>query len=90
MGRTELGELGASFNQMTDQVERFVGDLQRSAEENHELFLGTVKALAAAMKQLAADPAAARAMGETGRDLAEKHYNVTRYSNDLHRFFESL
>lgn len=49
LGRTELGELGASFNQMTDQVERFVLDLQRSAEENHELFLGTVKALAAAI-----------------------------------------
>ena len=49
LGRTELGELGTSFNQMTDQVERFVGDLQRSAEENHELFLGTVKALAAAI-----------------------------------------
>ena len=49
LGRAELGELGASFNQMTDQVEQFVGDLQRSAEENHELFLGTVKALAAAI-----------------------------------------
>jgi HD-GYP domain-containing protein (c-di-GMP phosphodiesterase class II) len=48
-GRTELGQLGASFNQMTDQVERFVGDLQRSASENHELFLGTVKALSAAI-----------------------------------------
>ena len=49
LGRTELGELGSSFNQMTDQIERFVGDLQRSAEANHELFLGTVKALAAAI-----------------------------------------
>jgi HD-GYP domain-containing protein (c-di-GMP phosphodiesterase class II) len=48
-GRTELGQLGASFNQMTDQVERFVGDLQRSANENHDLFLGTVKALSAAI-----------------------------------------
>jgi len=48
-GRTELGELGSSFNQMTDQIEQFVGDLQRSANENHELFLGTVKALAAAI-----------------------------------------
>jgi len=48
-GRTELGELGASFNQMTDQIERFISDLQRSAHENHELFLGTVKALAAAI-----------------------------------------
>lgn len=49
LGRTELGELGSSFNQMTDQVERYVSDLQRSADENHELFLGTVKALAAAI-----------------------------------------
>jgi HD-GYP domain-containing protein (c-di-GMP phosphodiesterase class II) len=49
LGRTELGELGASFNQMTDQVENYVQDLQRSAEANRELFLGTVKALAAAI-----------------------------------------
>ena len=49
LGRTELGELGASFNQMTDQIEKYVGDLQRSANENKELFLGTVKALAAAI-----------------------------------------
>jgi HD-GYP domain-containing protein (c-di-GMP phosphodiesterase class II) len=49
LGRTELGELGASFNQMTDRIETFVGELQHSADENHELFLGTVKALAAAI-----------------------------------------
>lgn len=48
-GRTELGDLGNSFNLMTDQVERFIGDLQRSAQENRELFIGTVKALAAAI-----------------------------------------
>ncbi len=46
---TELGELGDSFNQMTEQVERFIGDLQRAADDNRELFLGTVKALAAAI-----------------------------------------
>ena len=49
LGRTELGELGSSFNQMTDQIEKFVGDLKASVAENHELFLGTVKALAAAI-----------------------------------------
>ena len=49
LGRTELGDLGSSFNQMTDRLERFVLDLQSSAEENRELFLGTVKALAAAI-----------------------------------------
>jgi HD-GYP domain-containing protein (c-di-GMP phosphodiesterase class II) len=47
--RTELGELGDSFNMMTDQVERFIGDLQRAADENRQLFLGTVKGLAAAI-----------------------------------------
>ena len=47
--RTELGDLGNSFNVMTDQVERFIGDLQQSAKENRELFIGTVKGLAAAI-----------------------------------------
>jgi HD-GYP domain-containing protein (c-di-GMP phosphodiesterase class II) len=47
--RTELGELGDSFNLMTDQVESFIGDLQRAAEENRQLFLGTIKGLAAAI-----------------------------------------
>lgn len=47
--RTELGDLGQSFNLMTDQVERYINDLQASAKENRELFLGTVKSLAAAI-----------------------------------------
>src|SRR5215216_2376815 len=46
---TELSDLGNSFNMMTDQIERFIGDLQRSAQENRELFIGTVKGLAAAI-----------------------------------------
>ena len=47
--RTELGELGDSFNQMTDRLEQFVTDLKNAADENLQLFLGTVKALAAAI-----------------------------------------
>ncbi len=47
--RTELGDLGNSFNLMTDQIEAFIKDLQRSSQENRELFIGTVKALAAAI-----------------------------------------
>jgi HD-GYP domain-containing protein (c-di-GMP phosphodiesterase class II) len=47
--RTELGDLGNSFNVMTDQIEKFIGDLQKSAEENRQLFIGTVKGLAAAI-----------------------------------------
>jgi HD-GYP domain-containing protein (c-di-GMP phosphodiesterase class II) len=47
--RTELGELGETFNLMTDKIERFISDLQHAAEENRQLFLGTVKGLAAAI-----------------------------------------
>jgi HAMP domain-containing protein len=47
--RTELGALGNSFNLMTDQIERFIKDLQQSAQANRELFIGTVKGLAAAI-----------------------------------------
>jgi HD-GYP domain-containing protein (c-di-GMP phosphodiesterase class II) len=47
--RTELGQLGESFNLMTDQLASYIRDLQRSADENRELFLGTVKSLAAAI-----------------------------------------
>ena len=47
--RTELGDLGNSFNMMTDQIERYIGDLQNSSKENRDLFIGTVKALAAAI-----------------------------------------
>ncbi len=47
--RTELGALGNSFNLMTDQIESFIKDLQKSAQENRELFIGTVKGLAAAI-----------------------------------------
>lgn len=47
--RTELGHLGDSFNLMTDHLENYIKDLQRSADENRELFLGTVKSLAAAI-----------------------------------------
>jgi HD-GYP domain-containing protein (c-di-GMP phosphodiesterase class II) len=47
--RTELGELGESFNRMTDQLEHYIEDLRNSSEENRQLFIGTVKALAAAI-----------------------------------------
>jgi HD-GYP domain-containing protein (c-di-GMP phosphodiesterase class II) len=47
--RTELGELGESFNLMTGKVEHFIADLKHAAYENREMFLGTVKSLAAAI-----------------------------------------
>ncbi len=46
---SEIGTLGESFNFMTDKVEEQIAKLAKAAEENRELFVGTVKALAAAI-----------------------------------------
>lgn len=46
---TEIGMLGKAFNTMTDNVEEHIQQLAKAAEENRELFVGTVKALAAAI-----------------------------------------
>lgn len=46
---TEIGSLGAAFNSMSDNVEEHIAKLAKAAEENRELFVGTVKALAAAI-----------------------------------------
>lgn len=46
---TEIGTLGESFNVMSEKIEEQIANLARAAEENRELFFGTVKALAAAI-----------------------------------------
>ena len=46
---TEIGTLGETFNIMGEKVENQIIQLAKSAEENRELFVGTVKALAAAI-----------------------------------------
>ena len=46
---TEIGTLGETFNLMTDKIEDQIINLAKAAEENRELFVGTVKALAAAI-----------------------------------------
>lgn len=48
-GITEIGTLGSAFNTMTDRLEEHIESLARAAKENRELFVGTVKALAAAI-----------------------------------------
>ena len=45
-------------------------------------------ALAEAIEFLASDPSRAKAMGEAGRRLVETRYNIQRYADDLHKFFE--
>lgn len=46
---TEIGTLGETFNSMSDELEEHIAKLARAALENRELFVGTVKALAAAI-----------------------------------------
>ncbi len=46
---TEIGTLGESFNLMSDNLEEHIANLAKAATENRELFVGTVKALAAAI-----------------------------------------
>ncbi len=46
---TEIGTLGESFNSMSDNLEDHIANLAKAAEDNRELFVGTVKALAAAI-----------------------------------------
>jgi len=49
--RTEIGELATTFNTMSDELERFVEDLKRAAEENRALFLGSIQMLAGAVDE---------------------------------------
>ncbi len=46
---TEIGVLGNTFDTMSDKLEEKIAQLARAAQENRELFVGTVKALAAAI-----------------------------------------
>ncbi len=49
--RTEIGELAQTFNQMSEDLEGFVLDLKRAAEENRALFLGSIQMLAGAVDE---------------------------------------
>jgi HD-GYP domain-containing protein (c-di-GMP phosphodiesterase class II) len=49
--RTEIGELASTFNTMSDDLEHFVADLKRAAEENKALFMGSIQMLAGAVDE---------------------------------------
>jgi len=51
MSRTEIGELAQTFNSMSEELERFVEDLKRAAEENRALFMGSIQMLAGAVDE---------------------------------------
>jgi HD-GYP domain-containing protein (c-di-GMP phosphodiesterase class II) len=48
---TEIGELAQTFNSMTDDLEQFVYDLRKAAEENKTLFLNSIQMLAGAVDE---------------------------------------
>ncbi|PYQ09968.1 MAG: hypothetical protein DMH00_12120, partial [Acidobacteria bacterium] len=48
---SEIGELAETYNRMSDQIQDHIKRLHAAAQENQELFLGTIKALAAAIDE---------------------------------------
>jgi HD-GYP domain-containing protein (c-di-GMP phosphodiesterase class II) len=50
-GAAEISELAETFNSMAGDIEEFVEQLKQSAERNHELFLGSIRMLAAAIDE---------------------------------------
>jgi putative nucleotidyltransferase with HDIG domain len=81
----EIGELAFTFNTMADEIEDRIARLKRAAEENRELFLDTIRALAQAID--AKDPYTrghservnrysvliARQLGLNDADIADVH-----------------
>src|SRR5579864_524075 len=49
--RTEFGELAETFNSMTGELEHYVADLKKAAEENHTLFISSIQMLAGAVDE---------------------------------------
>jgi HD-GYP domain-containing protein (c-di-GMP phosphodiesterase class II) len=69
-GIAEIGELAETFNHMAGDIEEFVKKLQAAAQENRELFMGSIRMLAAAIDEK--DP---YTRGHSGR--------VAKYSTTL-------
>ena len=50
-GAAEISELAETFNQMAGHIEEYVERLKLAADENRELFLGSIRMLAAAIDE---------------------------------------
>jgi len=50
-GAAEISELAETFNNMAGDIEEFVDKLKDAAEENRELFMGSIRMLAAAIDE---------------------------------------
>ncbi|HEX9186724.1 MAG TPA: HD domain-containing phosphohydrolase [Vicinamibacteria bacterium] len=49
--RNEVGVLADAFNQMGDEIQKAIEEIQRRAEENKELFMGSIRMLANAIDE---------------------------------------
>ncbi len=47
----EIGELAETFNMMSEEISNYIEKIKHAAEENSQLFMGTIKALAAAIDE---------------------------------------
>jgi putative nucleotidyltransferase with HDIG domain len=50
-GAAEISELAETFNKMAGDIEEYIERLKQAAEENRELFLGSIRMLAAAIDE---------------------------------------
>ena len=50
-GAAEISELAETFNHMAGDIEEFIDRLKAAADQNHELFLGSIRMLAAAIDE---------------------------------------
>ena len=50
-GAAEISELAQTFNDMAGDIESYIARLKKAAEENRELFLGSIRMLAAAIDE---------------------------------------
>lgn len=50
-GALEISELADNFNKMAGDIEEFIEKLKEAAEENRELFIGSIRMLAAAIDE---------------------------------------
>jgi HD-GYP domain-containing protein (c-di-GMP phosphodiesterase class II) len=50
-GAAEISELAETFNHMAGDIEEFVDQLKQAADQNHELFMGSIRMLAAAIDE---------------------------------------
>jgi HD-GYP domain-containing protein (c-di-GMP phosphodiesterase class II) len=50
-GAAEISDLAETFNHMASDIEQFIEQLKQAAEENRELFIGSIRMLAAAIDE---------------------------------------